>query len=98
MGQLINTVNLVRKGLNKSLYIEGLVLTMSDSRTNLSQQVVNNVKENLSQYVFETVIPRNIRLAEAPSFGEPITEYDPRSVGAKSYNDLAKELIKKNAK
>ena len=69
---------------------------MFDSRTNLSQQVVNNVKENLAQYVFETVIPRNIRLAEAPSHGMPITEYDPKSIGAKSYINLAKELIKKN--
>ena len=59
---------------------------------------MSNVRENLAQYVFETVIPRNIRLAEAPSFGEPITEYDPKSVGAKSYMDLAKELIKKNSK
>ena len=96
ISQLIYTINLVRERLNPTLNIEGVVFTMFDSRTNLSQQVVNNVKENLSQYVFETIIPRNIRLAEAPSFGEPITEYDPRSIGAKSYADLAKELIKKN--
>ena len=98
ISQLIYTINLVRERLNPTLNIEGVVFTMYDSRTNLSQQVVNNVKDNLQQYVFETVIPRNIRLAEAPSYGEPITEYDPRSIGAKSYTDLAKELIKKNEK
>lgn len=96
ISQLIYTINLVRERLNPTLNIEGVVFTMFDTRTNLSQQVVNNVKENLSQYVFETVIPRNIRVAEAPSHGKPITEYDPRSIGAKSYMDLAKELIKKN--
>ena len=96
ISQLIYAINLVRERLNPVLNIEGVVFTMFDTRTNLSQQVVNNVKENLSQYVFETVIPRNIRVAEAPSHGKPITEYDPRSIGAKSYMDLAKELIKKN--
>lgn len=96
ISQLIYTINLVRERLNPTLNIEGVVFTMFDSRTNLSQQVVNNVKENLAQYVFETVIPRNIRLAEAPSHGMPITEYDSRSIGAKSYINLAKELIKKN--
>ena len=98
ISQLIYTINLIRERLNPILNIEGVVFTMYDSRTNLSQQVVANVKENLSQYVFSTVIPRNIRLAEAPSFGEPITDYDPRSIGAKAYVDLAKELIKKNRK
>ena len=96
ISQLIYTINLVRERLNPTLNIEGVVFTMFDTRTNLSQQVVNNVKENLSQYVFETIIPRNIRLAEAPSYGEPITDYDPRSIGARSYIDLAKELIEKN--
>lgn len=96
ISQLIYTINLVRERLNPTLNIEGVVFTMFDSRTNLSQQVVNNVKENLAQYVFDTVIPRNIRLAEAPSHGMPITEYDSRSIGAKSYINLAKELIKKN--
>lgn len=96
ISQLIYTINLVRERLNPTLNIEGVVFTMFDSRTNLSQQVVNNVKENLAQYVFETVIPRNIRLAEAPSHGMPITEYDSKSIGAKSYINLAKELIKKN--
>lgn len=96
LSQLIYTINLVRDRLNPTLNIEGVVFTMYDSRTNLSQQVVQNVKENLSQYIFDTIIPRNIRLAEAPSFGAPITEYDPKSLGAESYNALAKELIKKN--
>lgn len=96
ISQLIYTINLVRERLNPVLNIEGVVFTMYDSRTNLSQQVVANVRENLAQYVFDTVIPRNIRLAEAPSFGKPITEYDPKSVGAKSYIDLARELIRKN--
>ncbi|MCR5473746.1 MAG: AAA family ATPase [Lachnospiraceae bacterium] len=96
ISQLIYTINLVRERLNPVLNIEGVVFTMFDTRTNLSQQVVNNVKENLSQYVFETVIPRNIRLAEAPSYGEPISEYDPKSIGSRSYINLAKELINKN--
>lgn len=96
LSQLIYTINLVRERLNPTLDIEGVVFTMYDSRTNLSAQVVENVKDNLQQYVFKTVIPRNIRLAEAPSFGAPICEYDPKSVGAKSYDELAKELIKKN--
>ena len=98
ISQLIYTINLIRERLNPTLNIEGVLFTMYDARTNLSQQVVANVKENLAQYVFKTVIPRNIRLAEAPSFGEPITDYDPKSIGAKGYVDLAKELIKKNSK
>ena len=98
LSQLIYTINLVRQRLNPSLNIEGVIFTMYDSRTNLSQQVVQNVKDNLQQYIFDTVVPRNIRLAEAPSFGTPITEYDPKSVGAESYIALAKELIKKNKK
>ena len=96
LSQLIYTINLVRERLNPTLNIEGVVFTMYDARTNLSQQVVENVKENLEQYIFDAIIPRNIRLAEAPSFGAPITEYDPKSLGAESYTKLAKELIKKN--
>ena len=88
--------DLVRKGLNKSLYIEGVVLTMSDSRTNLSAQVVENVKENFHQKVFDTLIPRNIRLTEAQSYGMPICMYDPKSSGAESYRSLAKEIINNN--
>lgn len=96
LSQLIYTINLVRERLNPTLSIEGVLFTMFDSRTNLSQQVVQNVKENLQQYIFDTVVPRNIRLAEAPSYGAPITEYDPKSVGSASYIKIAKELIKKN--
>lgn len=95
LSQLIHTINLVRERLNRNLDIEGVVFTMYDTRTNLSQQVVENVKNNLQQYVFKTVIPRNVRLAEAPSYGTPITDYDPKSIGASSYMNLAKELIQK---
>jgi len=93
LSQLIYTVNLVRERLNPELDIEGVVFTMYDSRTNLSMQVVENVKSNLSQHVFETVIPRNIRLAEAPSYGIPICKYDSKSAGAEAYDNLAKEII-----
>ena len=93
LSQLIYTVNLVRERLNPELDIEGVVFTMYDSRTNLSMQVVENVKSNLSQHVFETVIPRNIRLAEAPSYGVPICKYDSKSAGAEAYDNLAKEII-----
>ena len=98
LSQLIHTVNLVKERLNPYLEMEGVVFTMYDSRTNLSMQVVDNVKSNLKQYIFNTMIPRNIRLAEAPSFGMPIIKYDPKSTGAESYMDLAKELIQKNGK
>ena len=96
LGQLINTINLVKKHLNKELEIEGAILTMYDSRTNLSNQVVNEVKKYFENKVFKTVIPRNIRLSEAPSYGMPITIYDSRSKGAKSYDKFVKELLKKN--
>jgi len=92
LSQLIHTVNLVRERLNPTLDIEGILFTMYDSRTNLSNQVVENVKENLDQHIFKTLIPRNIRLAEAPSYGLPITIYDPKSTGAESYIALAKEV------
>ncbi|MBR6329454.1 MAG: ParA family protein [Lachnospiraceae bacterium] len=95
LSQLIYTVNLVKNRLNPKLAMEGVVFTMYDSRTNLSAQVVENVKNNLNQHIFKTIIPRNIRLAEAPSFGEPIITYDPRSTGAESYRALAKEIIEK---
>ena len=97
LSQLIHTVNLVKERLNPDLEMEGVIFTMYDSRTNLSMQVVENVKSNLTQYIFTTLIPRNIRLAEAPSYGQPITVYDPKSAGAEAYMDLAEELIKKNA-
>ena len=94
LGQLINTINLVKKHLNKSLEIEGAVLTMYDIRTNLSNQVVKEVKKYFDDKVYKTVIPRNVRLSEAPSFGMPITTYDPKSKGARSYEKLAKEFLK----
>ena len=96
LGQLINTINLVKKHLNKTLEIEGALLTMYDARTNLSNQVVKEVKKYFNDKVYKTVIPRNVRLSEAPSYGMPITEYDPRSKGAKMYEKLAKEFLKIN--
>ena len=93
LGQLINTINLVKKHLNKGLEIEGAVLTMYDIRTNLSNQVVKEVKKYFENKVYKSVIPRNVRLSEAPSYGMPISVYDPRSKGAKSYEKLAKEFI-----
>ena len=96
LSQLIHTVNLVKERLNSDLEMEGVVFTMFDSRTNLSAQVVENVKDNLDQYIYKTLIPRNIRLAEAPSYGLPINLYDPKSSGAEAYMLLAEELIEKN--
>ena len=96
LGQLLNTINLVKKHLNKNIYIEGALLTMYDIRTNLSNQVVKEVKKYFNNKVYKTVIPRNVRLSEAPSYGMPITEYDPRSKGAKSYTKFAKEFLKIN--
>lgn len=92
--QLLYTIELIKKKLNKNLEIEGVVFTMFDSRTNLSQEVVDNVKENLDELIYNTVVPRNVRLAEAPSFGKPINYYDPRSSGAIAYGKLADEVIK----
>lgn len=96
LGQLLNTINLVKKHLNKNIKIEGALLTMYDIRTNLSNQVVKEVKRYFENEVYKTVIPRNVRLSEAPSYGMPITEYDPRSKGAKSYMKFAKEFLKLN--
>lgn len=95
LSQLIHTVELVRERLNSNLEIEGVVFTMYDARTNLSLQVVENVKDNLQQNIYKTIIPRNIRLAEAPSYGTPINQYDPKSAGAESYMKLAEEVIDK---
>lgn len=92
LSQLIHTINLVKERLNPGLEIEGVVFTMYDARTNLSLQVVENVKENLRQNVYKTIIPRNIRLAEAPSHGLPINLYDSKSAGAESYRLLAEEV------
>jgi chromosome partitioning protein len=96
LGQLINTINLVKKHLNKHLEIEGAVLTMYDMRTNLSNQVVKEVKRYFDDKVYKTVIPRNIKLSEAPSFGMPITLYDAKSKGARCYEKLAREVLKAN--
>lgn len=93
--QLIHTINLVKQRLNPSLEIEGVVFTMYDARTNLSLEVVENVKENLRQNIYKTIIPRNVRLAEAPSYGIPINLYDPKSAGAEGYRQLADEVIEK---
>lgn len=95
LSQLIHTIELVQERLNASLKIEGVVFTMYDARTNLSLQVVENVKDNLEQNIYKTIIPRNIRLAEAPSYGMPINLYDPKSAGAESYMQLAEEVIRK---
>lgn len=91
--QLIHTIELVQQRLNPDLIIEGVVFTMYDARTNLSLQVVENVKANLNQSIYKTIIPRNVRLAEAPSYGMPINLYDTRSVGAESYRLLADEVL-----
>lgn len=95
LSQLIHTVELVKDRLNPDLEIEGVVFTMYDARTNLSLQVVENVKDNLQQNIYKTIIPRNIRLAEAPSYGMPINQYDPKSAGSESYMRLADEVISK---
>ena len=93
LSQLIHTIDLVQQRLNPNLSIEGVVFTMYDVRTNLSNQVVENVKNNLDTKIYETMIPRNIRLAEAPSYGIPISMYDSKSAGAESYRNLAQEII-----
>ena len=94
LGQLMNTISLVRKHLNAELRIEGVVLTMYDIRTNLSEQVADEVRKYFKQYVYKTVIPRNVRLSEAPSYGQHIIEYDPKSKGAELYMALAAEVLK----
>lgn len=93
LAQLMHTIELVHDRLNEDLVIEGVVFTMYDARTNLSLQVVENVKDNLQQMIYKTIIPRNVRLAEAPSHGLPINLYDSRSTGAESYRLLAEEVI-----
>ena len=96
LGQLLNTIELVRKHLNKNLYIEGALLTMYDIRTNLANQVVKEVKKFFQNKVYKSVIPRNVRVSEAPSYGMPITVYDPKSKGARSYEKFAREFLKLN--
>ena len=95
LSDLLHTVNLVQERLNPDLAMEGVVFTMFDARTNLSNQVVENVKNYLGQNIYKTVIPRNVRLAEAPSYGQPINVYDPKSAGAEAYSMLADEVIKR---
>lgn len=95
LSQLINTIKLVKKHLNPELEIEGAVLTMFDARTNLSIQVVDEVKAYFKEKVFRSIIPRNVRLSEAPSYGLPIIIYDPKSKGAEQYQELAKEVIER---
>ena len=96
VGQLMNTINLIKRQLNKNLYIEGVVLTMNDARTNLSNQVISEVKKYFKDNVYKTVIPRNVKLSEAPSYGMPITAYAPLSKGARCYEKLAQEVIRTN--
>lgn len=97
LSQLLNTVHLVQQGVNPSLGIDGVLLTMYDARLNLSRQVATDAREYFGAKVFDAVIPRNVRLAEAPSFGKPIILYDVASVGAQAYMGVAKELIDKNS-
>ena len=96
LSQLISTIKLVKKSLNPNLEIEGVVLTMYDGRTNLSSQVVQEVKAHFKNKVYETIIPRNVRLSEAPSFGLPIIKYDPKSLGSETYLALAEEVVAAN--
>ncbi len=98
LSQLMLTVREVRQTANDALRIEGVVLTMFDSRNNLSQQVEQDARDNLGDLVFETKIPRNVRVSEAPSFAQPVTDYDPTSKGAEAYRQLAKELLVKHLK
>ena len=97
VSQLVSTVNLVRRSLNPDLKIQGVILSMFDGRTNLSLQVVEEVKRFFGDKLYNTVIPRNIRLAEAPSYGLPITSYDPKSKGAKAYQAFADEFLRTEA-
>ena len=98
LAQLTNTVSRIKRTLNSHLEIEGVLFTMYDGRLNLTQEVAEQVKKFFPKQVFKTVVPRNVRLSEAPSFGQPINYFDKRSKGAEAYDSLAKELIKKNKK
>lgn len=95
LSQLLDTINRVSKGLNRSIKIEGIIFTMFDGRTNLSIQVVDEVKKHFRKEIYRTIIPRNVRLSEAPSHGKPIIVYDPKSKGAEVYTDLAREVLKR---
>ena len=96
LGQLVKTINLIKDNLNAALEIEGILMTMADFRTNLTQQVIDEVKKHFGEKVYNTVIPRNIRLSEAPGFGKPIFLYDKESEGAKKYKELTKEFLSLN--
>ena len=98
LSQLINTVRQVKRKYNPLIDIEGVLLTMFDGRLNLTQQVVSEVKRFFPQKVFSVVIPRNVRLSEAPSFGQPVLYYDKLSKGSRAYDELADEFLKKNGK
>jgi len=93
IGQLLNTINLVRENLNSSLEIEGILLTMYDSRTNLSRDVIREVKKYFEGKIFKSIVPRNVRVSEAPSYGKPVVLYDIKSKGAIAYKKLAREVI-----
>lgn len=93
LSQLINTINLVRNNLNATLSVEGIILTMADFRTNLSREVISEVKNNFQEKVYQTVIPRSIRLSEAPSYGKPVALYDRNNVGAVKYEELTREIL-----
>ena len=93
VSQLLNTINLIKDGLNPALNIEGVLLTMADFRTNLTGEVINEINNYFKDKVYKTIIPRNIKLSECPSFGKPINHYDNHSIGAKKYNELAREVI-----
>jgi len=96
LGQILNVVEQLREaGVNPQLAVGGILMTMFDVRTNLSRQVVQEVREHMSELIFKTVIPRSVRLSEAPSFGQSIFEYDPGGAGATAYENLAKEMIKR---
>ncbi len=96
MGHLLRSIELVHQHLNQDLIVDGILLTMFDSRTNLATQVAGEVNEHFGELVFQTIVPRNVRLSEAPSFGQPIVDYDPTSRGAEAYNDLAGEYMRRN--
>ena len=97
LNQMLRSIKLLQMKLNPALRINGIIFTMYDARNNLSQQVVDSVKDVLKEYIYDTVIARNVRVAEAPSYGMPVTEYDPRSKGAENYRKLAAEILTREA-
>ncbi|MDO8579914.1 MAG: AAA family ATPase [Candidatus Omnitrophota bacterium] len=94
VSQLLSTISLIRDSLNPHLHIEGVLLTMADFRTNLTEEVINEIKNHFKDKVYKAIIPRNVKLSEAPSFGKPINQYDPASIGSKKYDELAREFLK----